>query len=137
MAPESMVHALETIHGILNLDGYLLDIHSTGAPAQISVHTASGWVDVGVLAEVDDYIEYKQAFSAVENVINRKLFQKEDVGSYDYFIHASTLPELQQYFSIDWKDAIIPESVLLELKRLQFDEIRILDCVYTGLLRPL
>ena len=50
-----MVHALETIHGLLKPDGRLIDIHPSGDPPPIIVRIGERSEIAGWLQETDDF----------------------------------------------------------------------------------
>ncbi len=66
-----MVHALETIHGLLKPDGILLDIHPTNEPATIAVRLRERLIPAGWVQESDDYVEYEWADEALQRVVRQ------------------------------------------------------------------
>ena len=58
MAPESMVHALNRIRGMLGVNGRLLDIHRNGEPPPIFVRLDEERQLTGWIQEESDYISY-------------------------------------------------------------------------------
>ena len=110
MAPESMVHALEQIHDLLNPGGYLIDIHPNGELVEFHYVLGDDEHFLGYMLETDDYIEYRQAEDALENVITRKLFHLEATGEFKFRTYADSFTEMQAFLNETWSDAFITED---------------------------
>ncbi len=68
------MHALETIHGLLKPNGRLIDIHPRGLPTPLYALDKTDKVLLGYIQETDDFIEYRQADEAIQNVLNRNMY---------------------------------------------------------------
>ena len=106
-----MVHALETVHTLINPDGYLLDIHPVTDKAWVEVKVNGKEYFLDVLEETDDYIEYGQANDALAQVLAKKLFTIDAAGKFTFVIYTDTIEEMRTYLADNWKDAVINESI--------------------------
>ena len=115
-----MVHALQEIRNLLKSDGALIDIRPNGELNKFirPYQDGEGEHFIGYMHEADDYIEYRQAEAAVQEVVAAGLFQVEQAGEFEFRIHADSFAELRAYLNETWSDAIITEEVIVEAKRL-------------------
>ena len=113
-----MVHALERIHQLLELDGRLIDIHPTSDPPPIGVRIGQQTVVVGRMKETDDFIEYAQASDALAQVVRRGLFAVEREGTFEFVTHADSVSEWREYLAKEWKDAILDAAVAAKAEEL-------------------
>jgi len=113
-----MVHALETIHGLLKSDGVLLDIHPTNEPAAIGVRLREQIIPAGWINESEDYVEYEWADAAVNAAVNAGLFTQERCGIFEFVWHADSMTELRAYLAEEWKDAIIDDVTAMHIEEL-------------------
>ena len=113
-----MVHALETIHGLLKSDGVLLDIHPTNEPAAIGVRLREQIIPAGWINESEDYVEYEWADAAVNAAVNDGLFTQERCGIFEFVWHADSMTELRAYLAEEWKDAIIDDVTAMHIEEL-------------------
>ena len=113
-----MVHALETIHGLLKPDGVLLDIHPTNEPAAIGVRLREQIIPAGWINESEDYVEYEWADAAVNAAVNAGLFTQERCGIFEFVWHADSMTELRAYLAEEWKDAIIDDVTAMRIEEL-------------------
>jgi hypothetical protein len=111
MPPERMVHALETIHSLINPGGVLLDIHPGQDKSWVEVRVNGKEYLLDVLEETDDYIEYGQANDALSQVVKNGLFNAEESGKFIFLIHSASMDELREFLAENWKDAILNESL--------------------------
>jgi hypothetical protein len=111
MSPEGMVHALETIHNLLKSDGRLIDIHPRGKPTPLYALEAAEKVLLGHIQETDDFIEYRQADDAIQNVINRNMYGLMGEEVFAYSTYAGSLEELSAHLKDAWSDAILEASI--------------------------
>ena len=120
MEPASMVHALQEIHHLLKPNGYLIDIRPNGELNEFIRPRQDGAGEhfIGYMHESDDYIEYRQAEAAVQEVVAAGLFQIVKAGEFEFRIHTDSFAELRTYLNETWSDAIITEEVIAEAKRL-------------------
>jgi hypothetical protein len=107
MEPAGMVHALETVHGLLRPDGRLIDIHPNGEPPAFIVRSGEQDEIAGWLAETDDFIEYGQAEAALAQVVRERLFSVEKQSTFIFNTYAETFAELSAYLEANWSDAVI------------------------------
>jgi hypothetical protein len=119
MEAESMVHALETIHGFLKPGGYLIDLHPNGELVEFILPLEQGELFIGYMQETDDYIEYHQANDALETVVAAGLFQVVKSGKFEFLTHAGSFDELKAFLDENWSDAVIPEDVVARAKELE------------------
>jgi hypothetical protein len=118
MAPEGMVHALETIHTVLEPNGCLIDIHPNGPPMPIEACLTGQFHRLGYLQETDDFIEYGQASAALVEVIQRGLFVVEGQGRFIFITRAGSVDELHTFLTENWTDSIFPAEVELRAREL-------------------
>jgi len=118
MEPESMVHALEQIHDLLVLDGYLIDIRPNGEKSEFICRLDEGNEFIGYYEETDDYIEYRQAAEAVQAVVAAGLFKVIETGGFEFFDHADSFDELYAFVTESWSDALVPEQVITRAREL-------------------
>ncbi len=115
MAPESMVHALEIVHGLLTPVGRLVDLHPSGQPPPLEVRIGRKRYCAGWLRETDDYVEYEQASAALQSVAQRGLFAWEEQRTFAFTTYADSLVELQAYLAREWQDAVIDDQVARQI----------------------
>jgi hypothetical protein len=118
MEPAGMVHALEKIHQLLELDGRLIDIHPTGDPPPIKVRIGQQTMSVGWMKETDDFVEYGQASDALAQVVGRGLFTVEREGTFEFVTCADSVSEWHEYLAKEWKDAILDAAVAAKAEEL-------------------
>jgi hypothetical protein len=118
MAPEGMVHALETIHSLLEPGGCLIDIHPNSQPPPIGASIAGQLYSLGYLQETDNFIEYGQASAALAEVIQRGLFTLEKQGAFVFIIRAASVDELHTFLNENWSDSIFPDPVERQAREL-------------------
>ena len=107
-----MVHALVQIHGILQPDGILINVHDLPNPHLVEVHTAGKVIEAGRLSDSVDYKDERFAFEALARVVSDGLFLLEDEQDFDFNIHAGNLGELQQLLAEEWETAILPDETV-------------------------
>jgi hypothetical protein len=97
MERAGMVHALEELHRMLVQGGFLIDLHPRAEASSAEVHK-----DRRVLFaerppdDNADWEDYRHAELALSEVIERRLFQVEDVRGFDFVTSADSVAELQQ-----------------------------------------
>ncbi|MFQ5930769.1 MAG: hypothetical protein ACE5MM_00020 [Nitrospiraceae bacterium] len=91
-----MVHALEEIHRLLRPDGYLIDIHPfvEGSFIEVLGEDEVLFAEPRRLTDDEDVV---QAEAALTQVLKRRLFAVEDSDEFDFFTHASSVPELREF----------------------------------------
>lgn len=141
------MHALETIYGLIIPGGWLIDIHPRGLPTPLYALDEKKEVLLGHVQEADEFIEYRQADQAIQNVISRKLFGLivEEVLSYSTY--ASSLEELSEHLKESWSDAILEDSIWQKAEQLgvakasplpaAIQRIRMVEQIGIGALIPL
>ena len=127
MQPESMVHALEQIHGLLKPKGHLIDIHPNDELNEFILPIDGRENFIGHMQETDDYIEYRQADEAIETAVSRGLFQVLKTGEFEFRTHADSIDELKTFIEESWSDAVVTEEVVANAKGLEkeFGERRV------------
>ncbi|NQU31335.1 MAG: hypothetical protein HQ525_11780 [Anaerolineae bacterium] len=113
-----MVHALREIRNLLNPSGALVDIRPDGELNEFIRPLGDDEHLIGYLHETDDYIEYRQAETAVREVLAAGLFHIEKSGEFTFNIHADSFDELKVFLDETWSDSLIEGDVMAEAKRL-------------------
>jgi hypothetical protein len=119
MEAESMVHALEKIHNLLEREGYLIDIHPNGELVEFILPLEDGEQFIGYMQETDDYIEYHQADDALEAMVTDGLFQIVKSGEFEFFTHANSFDELKTFLDENWSDSIVTDDVIASASMLE------------------
>ena len=136
-----MVHALREIYDLLKPNGFLIDIRPNGELVEFVRPHQGGELFIGHLYETDDYIEYRQAEAAVQEVITDGLFQTQKTGEFIFQVHADSFAELKTYLDENWSDSLITEEVIAEAKRLDdlygVEKVLLREKVHVGLLKPI
>lgn len=134
MEPESMVHALETIHGLLKPDGFLIDLRPKGIPAEFWGQRGNTAKLLGQIDETDGFIEYRHAAWAMEQAVDKKLFRLQASGEYDFSIHADAFEELKAYLTLKWTDAIVHPDIESKALEMNAEKISLRDFIHMGIL---
>ncbi len=112
------MHALETIHGLLKPNGRLIDIHPRGLPTPLYALQAAESGLLGYIQETDDFIEYRQADEAIQNVLSRNMYGLMDEEVFAYSTYASSLEELSEHLKETWSDAILEDKIWQKAEQL-------------------
>ena len=112
------MHALETIYGLIKPGGLLIDIHPRGLPTPVYILDETNKVLVGHIQETDDFIEYRQADEAIQNVVRRNMYGLMDEEVFAYSTYASSLEELREHLKETWSDAILEDSIWQKAEQL-------------------
>ena len=102
-----MVHALETIYCLLGLTGRLIDIHPRGKPTPLYALDDNAKGLLGLIQETDDFIEYRQADAAIQDLVSRNWFLLAQKEVFEYATYANSLEELSEFLTETWSDAVI------------------------------
>ena len=144
-----MVHALQQIHDLLKpfdeaqgkTDGRLIDIRPNGELVEFICPLEDGEHFIGYLQETDDYIEYRQAAAAVQEVVAAGLFRIKKVREFTFQTHADSFTELKTFLDETWSDALITEEVTAEAERLDGEfgvgKVILRERVHIGVLKPI
>lgn len=117
MAPESMVHALKQIRGLLKVEnGRLLDIHPNGEPPPLFVRLDDERHLVGWLQEESDYLRYAQAEDALNEAMQRGWFRRQQRELITFATYATDLEALREYLRKNWHDAWIEDLVAMQIE---------------------
>ena len=119
MAPESMVHALEQIHALLEPGGVLIDIHPNGELVAFIFLLDERDEFIGYMQETDDYIEYRQADEAITAVVKNGLFELEKSEAFEFRTYADAFDELKNFLDENWSDAVITDEVFASAELLE------------------
>lgn len=135
-----MVHALQTIQGLLKPGGTLIDIHPGTSRPEILARTKAGTQFIGYLEETDDLIEYVQAGDALEQSIQEGTFRLEYRDQFIFSTHSETIQTLKDHMAEKWKDAILTPAVIEKALALQkgpggVEEILLVEQVWIARLR--
>jgi SAM-dependent methyltransferase len=108
MEPEGMVHALEEIHRVTRPAGILIEIHPALEFPVLEVRS-NGELS---FSENDPGFDWEEdsrhAEAAVATVVGRGLFVLEERRRFEFRIHASSLDELRDHWTV--ADAYITEE---------------------------
>ena len=132
-----MVHALETIHGLLKPNGILIDMRPKGIPAEFRGHRDNESMPLGQIDETDAFIEYRQAAEAMEKAVDKKLFRLQVSGEYDFVIHADSFEEMKAYLTVEWTDAIIHPEIESKALEMKAEKISLHDFIHIGIMARL
>ena len=113
-----MVHALQEIRDLLKPDGFLIDIRPNGEMVEFIRPHGSEELFIGHLQETDDYIEYRQAEAALQEVVACGTFQIKKAGEFIFQVHADSFANLKTFLDETWSDSLITEGVISQAKRL-------------------
>ena len=119
MEPESMVHALEQIHAMLEPGGHLIDIHPNGELNEFIYPLDGSDQFLGYMQETDDYIEYHQADEALQVALSKGWFRVVKTGEFEFRTHADSFDELKIFLEENWSDAVITNEVLASAMRME------------------
>ena len=111
-----MVHALKQIHGMLGVNGRLLDIHPTGEPPPIHVRLDDERQLVGWIQEESDYVSYGQAEAALREAVRRGWFRPVQRQRVTFATYATDLATLRQHLRQNWQDAWIEDLVAMQIE---------------------
>ncbi len=118
MPRAGMVHALEKIHSLLKIDGYLIDIHPTPEPAAIVVRVGERVTPAGWLDEVTDYAEYEWADEALNAATTSGLFALDRRSAFEFVWHAESVADLLAYLAEDWQDARLDPVTAMRIEEM-------------------
>ena len=113
-----MVHALETVHGLLAPGGRLIDIHPLTERAEFQVRVGGELVHAGWLRETDGGVEYTNAERAQASVVESGLFVLEANRTFSFVHHADSLATMRVHLARTWKDAILDDEVAHRIQAL-------------------
>jgi hypothetical protein len=97
MQSEGMVHALEEIHSLLKPNGCLIDIHPVLEPPQAEVYQA-GKLLYSEISPENFEEDYRQAENELHQVVQRRLYDIDGSGEFDFLTYASSVIELYNFF---------------------------------------
>lgn len=103
-----MVDALKRAHRMVSLDGCILDIHPTDAPASVHV----GALTVGLVDSGDAISRHAAAGAALATVIDASLFDVADIVDFNFYTYGDTIEELRDYVAENWRNARIDEHTV-------------------------
>ncbi len=103
-----MVDALNRAHRMVSLDGCILDIHPTEAPASVQV----GAFTVGLVDSGDATSRHAAAGTALTTVVDAGLFDVAEVVDFDFYTYGDTIEELREYIAENWRNARIDEHTV-------------------------
>ncbi len=136
-----MVHALKEIRELLKPNGLLIDIRPNGELVEFIRPLEDGEHFIGYLQETDDYIEYRQAATAVQEVVAAGVFRIKKTREFTFQTHADSFTELKTFLDENWSDALITEDVIAEAERLDgafgAGKVILREQVHIGLLKPI
>ena len=111
-----MVHALEKIRGLLEVNGRLLDIHPSGEPPPIFVRQDNERHLTGWIQEESDYVSYTQAEDALREAVRRGWFRREKRELVTFATYATHLEALREHLRQNWQDAWIEDLVAMQIE---------------------
>ena len=116
MAPESMVHALKQIQGLLVANGRLIDIHPNGEPPPLHVRLDDARHLVGWIQEGTDYIKYLQADKALRKAVQKGWYRETQRQLIAFATYATDLEALREHLHKNWQDAWIEDLVAMQIE---------------------
>jgi hypothetical protein len=105
-----MVHALEKVHGLLQPDGIVIDIHDIATPPRLAVHTGRQSIDVGRVLDHTDFRKLRKTDRALTRVVENKLLLIEDRCAFEYKTRADSLDALCAWLSRDEGTMYLPDA---------------------------
>lgn len=112
-----MVHALKTIHGLLNPEGRLIDIHPAARPSAVTIRSGRQTTLIGYLHENGGFVDYQLAEAALEDVVDEGLFRWEMQSEFDHSIVAKRASEMFAHLETEWKRAILDDDLRRAIER--------------------
>lgn len=100
-----MVHALETVHGLLNPGGVILNVHDLAESSPIDVRgdgRDGSVVRVGALGDDSDYALLRYADDALDRVVETGLFAMEARETFAYETHMDSLKTFDDWYGGTW-----------------------------------
>lgn len=113
-----MGHALEKIHGLLVINGRLLDIRPLGEPATLDVAIDGEMHRAGWISEGSDYAKYDDAARALQTAVSSGLFEVKSRQPFNLYAYANTLQDVESYLKNEWMHAWLDERVQLRARDL-------------------
>jgi len=99
-----MVDALKRAHRMVALDGCILDMHPTDAPATVQV----GALTVGLVDSGDAISRHAAAETALTTVVDAGLFDVANIVDFKFYTYGDTIEELRDYIAENWRDPVRP-----------------------------
>ena len=112
-----MVDALKKIHGLLQSEGRLVDIHPATRPPPVTIRSATRTAPVGLLQEHGDFVDYELAEAALRDVVDAGLFRWESKGGFDQCVVADSPEDLFTHLETKWKRAIVDADLQRAIER--------------------
>ena len=117
MKPESMVHAPERIHELLQPAGMLIDIHPAPRPSPVTIHSDGRTTSVGLLHEQDDAVDYEMAEATFRDAVDAGLFRWKAQHEFEQCVVADSPAQLFDHLETKWKRAIVDARLRREIER--------------------
>src|SRR5215211_3895832 len=108
-----MVDALRRAHHVVTMDGSVVDIHPTSAPASIEV----GARTIGRVDAADAPLRHAAADAALKTVVDTGLFEVNAVVGFDFYTYGDTVEELRDYIVENWRNTRIDDDILDAARR--------------------
>jgi hypothetical protein len=116
-----MVHALHLVHGILQPNGLLINVHDLPAPHVLEVHSSETVHKVGWLTDKEDFENTRFSLNALVQVVEDRHFVLEDEQNFGYNIYADELDEFQEWLAEWWSSVILTNRIFQRLEELTRD----------------
>ena len=114
-----MVHALEQVRELLQLDGVLIDIHPAGEMPPLFMRTEAGQSLIGWFEETDYFIEYRQADQAIARALSAGLFKITEHREFIFELQSADIAALQAFVTASWSDSLLEEELIERANRMQ------------------
>jgi len=103
------VHALEKTVQLLESGGFVIEAHDILEPRRIEVHSAGRITPAGELLDSAGFSELRQTNAAIDDVIDRGLFEIEEGVFFEYRFHAPSLAAFDEWLGEQWDTTYYPE----------------------------
>jgi hypothetical protein len=110
MPVEGMVHALEKLHGMLEVDGTLINIQPASEPSSLEVHRAGVVEQAGWIGHRRDFATYRQSRAALAQAVEDGWFAVEREEKFPFLYHPDTWSTLRAWLEEKWENAVLDEA---------------------------
>lgn len=115
-----MVHALEESWRILKPRGVFIDLRPLSTDPPIEILSDAGCEPAGQVDDSPDKADDRAADDAVERVVKRGLFQRNETTRFNFSFYWNSVGEMQAYAEERWSDSTkLPSAVLERARQLE------------------
>ena len=131
-----MVDALRTAREWIVPSGTVIDLHPTAAPATIHVDSRlAGAIDPGGATT-----RHQGATDAIALAVRERLFTVEDIFEFEFWTHADSLEELDDYMLENFRESRIGQVTMARARELSAElvtfKVSLRERVAAARLRP-